>query len=160
MVKAPNATSAFALTERKGKQARTEHHQTDRSQCQEAVGDKVTIAHETPTIAPRARAAVPPWLDEKIAGHRLKRLLPQRSYLGLGNGTPVRGMRRSSRLHHLYGLGDIKPAPAFVSCVFWGEPAALLRSIGIGEMSGAHERHRLRHPTDVIDRESRRRRRP
>ncbi len=59
MVKAPNATSAFALTERKSKQARAEHHQTDRSQCQEAVGDKVTIAHETPTIAPRSEGSSP-----------------------------------------------------------------------------------------------------
>jgi len=29
-----------------------------------------------------------------------------------------------------------------------------------GVMSGGHDRHKLRHPTDVIDRESRRRRRP
>lgn len=52
LVKARNAASAFASSERKGEQARAEHHQTDRCQCQEAVGDKVTIAHETPTIAP------------------------------------------------------------------------------------------------------------
>jgi len=29
-----------------------------------------------------------------------------------------------------------------------------------GEMSGVHDRDKLRHPADLIDRESRRRRRP
>lgn len=110
-------------------QDRAEQREPRRHQCQEAVEDKVTIGHETPSLGPQKRVPVPPWVDENTVRLCRKTGRPVGSLEAPLAHDGLIVIRRSDKLRPSGGAApwhkriDFAARPAVGNALkCWGEP--------------------------------------